>query len=325
MGASLEASLAEFWGYQAMAPEGTRWSGLALELLADAPPSEASIKLWLSLSRYRGATGSSGSLDAAQKALAQAETFGDEALVAEAWGYIGFAFDRSGELDEAAAAYTKAVPVLKRVGHKKLLARLLSWWSIVHFVRGDSEAAQKGFTEALGIAKSLADDQLTNTVLGNLAELAFQQKDPAKAIAYSEEILANRRQGGNSVGNSNTYANRAAYQLALGQVDEARSSAHEAIRFGREHQYLVHIAYAVQHLAVIAARQGQPELAARLLGFVDEVNRRGQIQREPTEQWSLAQLMDALRERLPEDRIQALIAEGVSLTEDDAVEAALKI
>ena len=67
------------------------------------------------------------------------------------------------------------------------------------------------------------------------------------------------------------------------------------------------------------------DLAARLLGYTDEANRIAQVQREPTEQWSYAQLMTALREHLPDERIRALVAEGTVLTEDEAIEAALKI
>lgn len=324
LGAALEAALTDFWVYQGMPTEGARWVRLALEQLLDAP-SAVTTRLWISLSKCSGNSGIGNSLEPAQQAVAYAETLGDEVLNAEAWGYLGFAYDRAGDLDKAAAAYTRAVPALRRIGHKKLLARLLSWWSIVYFVRGDSEAAQKGFTEALSIAKSLADDQLTNTVLGNLAELAFQQKDPTQAIAFSEEILESRRRSGYPVGNSNTYANLAAYRLALDQTDDARTAAREAIHIAREHQFAIHIAYAVQHLGVIAARQGNAETAARLLGYVDEANRSAQVQREPTEQWSYDQLMTALRPRLPEEKIQALLAEGASLTEDEAIEAALKI
>jgi len=323
LGASLESGLSEFWYAQGMSLEGIRWTRLALELDSTIPTATA--RLWLSLSKFGTGTGSSGTLDAAQQALKHAETLHDEALIAEAWMAIGFAHDRSGDLDEAVAAYTRSAPMLRRVGHKKSLARLLSWWAIVHFVRGDSEAAQKGFTEALGVAKSLADDQIICLVLGNLAELAFQQEDPIKAIAFIEEVLEKRRLNGTSVGNSNTYANLAAYLLAVDNVAEARIAAREAIRYGREHSFPIHVAYAIQHLSVIAAREGLAELGARLLGFVDEVNRGAQVQREPTEQWGFNQLMSALQVHLSNDQIQELVVEGTRLTEDEAIEAALKI
>ena len=85
------------------------------------------------------------------------------------------------------------------------------------------------------------------------------------------------------------------------------------------------IAYAVQHLAVIGSHEGQPQNAARLLGYVEETIRQAEFTREPTEKWSYEKLMAALREHLKDEEIKALVLEGAGWTEDQAVAEALTI
>jgi len=324
VGRALAAALRELWIGVGSRREGARWINLAIEAQPDAPPDAVSVKLWMGFALNNEALGAAQQ-EAAERALAQAEALDDRKLLAQAQIQLGFALDRRGRFDEAEAEYVKAVPLLRETKTTKKLASCLSWWSIIFWIRGDAKAAQKGFEEAISLAKSFGDEQMTATVLGNVAELSFSQGDIDKAISVAEEALAMRRKSRNPGSAANALTNLTAYRLAIGQIEEARANGHEGIKLAREAQEGLLGAYAMQHLAVIQAQQGGRRDAARLLGYVDEAIRKSEFKREPTEKWSYEKLMGLLREQLSDDEIKALAAEGAGWTDDQAVVEALKI
>jgi len=323
VGAALAAALSELWISVGSRVEGLRWINLALDALGGVEPSETTARLWLGLSVNNEGFGEAA-LEASERALKQAQGLGDDSLVALALANYAFALDRRGRFDEAQEIYTRVTPILRKTGRTKQLARVLSWWSIIHFVRGTSGEARKGFSEALAVAKSLADDQLMATVLGNLAELSFAEGDVEKAIANGEETVIIRRNTSNPTGTANSLINLAAYYLARGDTDRAKALAREGTRYAREGQSHNMLICATQHLAIIRAKEGDAQTAARLLGYVNRGFQESGFAREPTEQWSYNQLMAALSDRLAATEIAALDAEGAAWTEDQAVEEALK-
>ena len=217
------------------------------------------------------------------------------------------------------------MPLVRQAKITKRLASCLSWWAILNWVRGHRDEARKLYTESLALAKSFNDDQLTATVTGNLAELTFTEGDIEKAIALAQDSLKIRKTSKNNVGTANVLTNLTAYYLAVDRLDEAKETARDAMRFGRDAQATSLLAYCIQHFALIAVLQKQAHRAAQLLGYVDEVVRKSQFQREPTEQWSLERLTGELKAQLREDEIAALRDEGKSWAEDQAVAEALSI
>jgi predicted ATPase/class 3 adenylate cyclase len=324
VGRALVAALRELWLGVGSRAEGGRWIRLALDAEPDAPPSPVTVKLWMGFAINNESAGAEQQ-EAAERGLKDAEQVGDRNLLADAQVQLGFALDRRGRYDEAVAQYIKAVPLLRETKNTKKLASCLSWWSIIHWVRGDAQAAQQGFEEAIALAKSFGDDQMTATVLGNVAELTFSQGDALKAVAVGEEALALRRKGKNPQSIANALCNLTAYRLSLGETDRARADGREAIQRGRDAQERLLIAYALQHLAIIGAETDKAADAGRLLGYVDEMIRQAEFQREPTEKWSLERLMKALKEHLPDGELATLLAEGTAWSEDQAVAAALQM
>jgi predicted ATPase/class 3 adenylate cyclase len=324
LGAALAGALKELWTGVGSRVEGVRWIKLALDALPNEQATLTTANLWLGLTINNEGIGAAGE-EAAERALTQAQALDEKALTAIALATYAFGLDRRGRFDEAEATYLKAAPLLRETGNKKQLARVLSWWSIIHFIRRNSDAARKGFSEALAIARSLDDETLMATVLGNLAELAFAEGDVDKAIGTNDEALALRLKSKNPDGIANTFCNLTAYWLARNDRDKIRDYGRQAIYWGREAQAHLLIAYALQHMAVVGAREGRTQNAARLLGYVEEMIRKSEFAREPTEKWSYEKLMAALREQLKAEEIASLATEGSTWTEDQAVAEALKI
>jgi predicted ATPase len=324
LGRAMAGALRELWIGVGSRLEGGRWVQLALDAQPEAQPSPVTVKLWLGFVLNNEGKGAE-SQEAAERALADAEALQDRKLLALTHVQLGFAHDRRGRFERAEAEYIKAVPLLRETKNTKKLSSCLSWWGIIHWVRGEADQAQACFAEAIAIAKSFGDDQQSATVLGNVAELTFSQGDIAKAVAVGEEALVMRRKSKNPGSAANALTNLTAYRLASGDLEAARANGREGIQLGRDAQESLLIAYAMQHLAIIGARQGRAHDAARLLGYVEEVIRRAEFKREPTEKWSYEKLMAALRQHLNDNEITALLAEGAKWTEDQAVAVTLKM
>jgi tetratricopeptide (TPR) repeat protein len=324
LGARLAAALRDLWISVGSRIEGLRWINLALDASGDAEPGGTMIKLWLGQSVNLEGFGETAE-EALEHAVAQAERLGDRFLLGLVLANHGFALDRRGRIDEAQAVYLQAAPILRETTATKQLARVLSWWSITHFVRGESQEAGQGFNEALALAKAVADVQLTATVTGNIAELAFAEGDIAKAVTTGEESAAIRRQTKNPTGLANAHSNLTAYRLALGDTPGAKADARIALQNAREGQSTNMLMCATQHVALIKAREGDPQNAARLLGYVDKMFTESGFSREPTEKWSYEQLTSALKSALRDDEIRSLATEGAGWTEDQVVEEALRI
>jgi hypothetical protein len=84
----------------------------------------------------------------------------------------------------------------------------------------------------------------------------------------------------------------------------------------------MYVAVSLQHLALLLARRGEVNDAARLVGYVNVQLEELGVERPDTEKWGYDKLMAALREKLGEDEIERLVAEGSAWSEDQAVERA---
>ncbi|MBV8602195.1 MAG: hypothetical protein JO359_11580, partial [Candidatus Eremiobacteraeota bacterium] len=118
-----------------------------------------------------------------------------------------------------------------------------------------------------------------------------------------------------------------AYSIALGRFDEGRRYAGEALILARQTATRRLLAWAMQHLAAAAILGADPQTtsAVRLLGFVDQVVMQLVSSRPPTEQREYDRVLSALHGTFGEDELAKLRASGEDLSEDQAVEIALKL
>jgi tetratricopeptide (TPR) repeat protein len=230
-----------------------------------------------------------------------------------------------GRLDEAKATIEQAMAAARAGGDAWNVANCLNVQAITALARGDVHAARDLFAQALAAFKALGNESGSTKVLGNLAELEFNDGHPEQALRAATEALEIDLRGKNAPDIAIDHINIAAYRIALGDLTGARESAGEGLRVARQARHEALIAIALQHLAVLAALGGRARRGAQLLGYVHAQLAALGLQREPTEQWLFDKLMAVLRETLSEDEIATLAAEGAAWSEDQAVEEALKV
>ena len=158
----------------------------------------------------------------------------------------------------------------------------------------------------------------------NLAEVEHARGQTQRAIAIARETLPAARAGGDKSVLALLLSNLAGYLAAADDLPGAAAVAREAIGIhdAREPDH-VHVAMAIEHLALTSALRGDRTSAARLEGYADAALQRHGYEREFTETTTHYRLAALLRKETAADELARLNAEGAALTPEAAITLAL--
>jgi tetratricopeptide (TPR) repeat protein len=281
-------------------------------------------RLWLASSQLYGYEGERV-VQAAQRASELYEQLGDRIGVARARFELAQGLFRMGREAEIEQPLQQALETFQTLGDPYWTARCLDRGGLALMLRGELDASRKSFSDALALYQARGDDTGCDRALANLAELEFAAGNAVRAIERAQEALAIDLRLKRKSNLAISYNNIAAYRASLGQYDEARASARAALSAARESQHAVMVGIAIQHLALIAAVRGDARRSAHLVGFADGAYKTAGSQREPTEQKGYQLTMATLRELLDEVQLSSALAEGGAMSEDQALEEALRV
>jgi hypothetical protein len=111
----------------------------------------------------------------------------------------------------------------------------------------------------------------------------------------------------------------------LGDHQRAIGWFHESMTLAQSRGNLSDVVDAIEGLGRLAAAIGQVTEAARLFGATDTMRETLGTPRAPSQENAYAPIENALREALGADRLAAVRAEGRSLSQQDAIAAALAV
>ncbi|HKE36971.1 MAG TPA: tetratricopeptide repeat protein, partial [Candidatus Baltobacteraceae bacterium] len=322
LGGAIAGALSSVWSQGGLVVEGRYWIGLALERVSEAEQPRVAARLCLALC---GLSSGKRLHDSAERALQLYTSVSDARGEARAQRQLAYGLSQTGRLDEAKSTIEQALAVSRACGDASGVANCLDTHATLARQLGDISAARELYAQALAAYRALENESGTAVVLINLAEVEFDDGHFEQALRAASEGLDIDVRGKNAMSIAVDYANITAYRIALSDLVGARAAACEGLRLARKVRHEPLIAITLQHLAVLAALDGDARRAARLLGYVDAQNTALGLQREPTEQWGYDKIMTALRETLSEDEITTLAAEGTAWSEDQAAAEALQV
>jgi non-specific serine/threonine protein kinase len=236
---------------------------------------------------------------------------------------LGNSTGRKGEVAKAIKLLERALEIGRPLDVPRLTTAILSWLGFYLAYQGEHERGHRVFEEALRLMREVGDP--ARMPLINFAELQFADGDIAGAIASARTGVAIQREVGLGSQMATGSNNLAAYLLAAGELREAWVAARAALDLSLPLARLMGAAISMQHLVQIAARRGQTETAARLIGYVDAVYAIEKHPREPTERHGHERILALLHAAYGEARIAGLAAEGAALSEPEAVALACSI
>jgi predicted ATPase/class 3 adenylate cyclase len=332
LGQRLAGTLHSVWANYANA-EGRGWVQRALDLADTQTPLATLAALDLAEAHLAGSFAQyKASFAAGERALARYRELGDPVGSANAQRSVGRALVFLGNLSEGEALLTQALAAARNLKARKLTATVLDDVANARQFAGDLAGARQCYGEALVIARSSGTERQAAKVELSLAETEFGAGDAATALALANEALSASRAFTNTYLVANGLCNVSAYLVALERYEEARTAAREGLAAARDAQFAVPAAFTLQHLAAVAALQGngaapreERERAARLLGYVDAQLAALESLREYTEQQEYDAILPVLRDALGAGECTRLMAEGRTWSEDQAVAEALLI
>ncbi|MDB5585566.1 MAG: hypothetical protein JWP26_536 [Devosia sp.] len=213
-----------------------------------------------------------------------------------------------------------ALAILEPLGPTKPLANCLRSTGVAAYLGGDFATARTLIGRSMAVCGSVGDTRGAASAQIALAELDFGAGDVENAIDGIRRMLGGR--GHNRRQATLGFGNLAAYLLVAGNIEQACQAARESLTGARALGWSAAIVRAAEDMALVAALGNDPDLAARLLGFVDAFYARGTASRELTEQIVNQRLTAELKRRLSVDRLRGLLEEGARWTEQQAADAA---
>ena len=178
--------------------------------------------------------------------------------------------------------------------------------------------AREATQARLALAQATGSERDVNAALGNLADIALITGNAEEAVERGRALLANlgRRQvATRAIALGNLLLALLAL-LATGDLAAARKTLAEFVGVARQLNYMF-VMYAADAMALLAAREGRWEAAARLLGCADAAYA---AQRQPREQnearvreTAWAQLLQHDGGKKPGPALRAALAAGAAM------------
>jgi predicted ATPase/class 3 adenylate cyclase len=322
-GGTLLASLSALWTNLGLDTEAVRrW-----EQYIAALPGDQKLLLASLSSSFAFLLNESGqsprALVVATEGVAHARLSGDAATLSSSLSRLGEVLLKLRRADDAEAALAEAEAIPEAPAAVRL--NLLGSRANLSSLRGDARAAARVHEQLRKDARSRGDVRGEIVAALNLAELENAAGQTQRAIAIVYEVLPALRSGKAKITLASTLANLAGYLAAIDNFTDALSAGREAISIlAALESGHVHIAVAIEHLALVHALHGSLARAATEEGYVDAVFRRNGFEREVTETMTYDRLTALLREGLTPGEFDRLLAEGAALTPEAAIALALE-
>lgn len=320
----LATGFAPFWRFVGLGYEGQRWleAGLAQKHELVEPGLLASA--WRYLAWFLNGA---NALEAAQRAVDLDEQGGDRFAQAQSQGARAISLFQTGRVAEAESDVDHSELLLRELDRLGTIAHahLLGIRAVLLKEQGRFDDARRALEMALSVYIDVGDELRAAIVQGNFAELAFSAGEYQRAEELARAALLAWSLVGSPAVLPTVRINQAAYRLALGDVSGARDAARDVLTGSRRGLPAGSLDAALQHLAAVAALNGDSRIGALLIGYVNSRNRGRGYEREVTERHAYDIVMRALTAALPIEVRNELIAEGALIDEDSALELALAI
>ena len=314
--------------------EALRWVRVAIDRSdASADPdltgrlALARAHLSVVLNQYAAA------LAAAEDAIRWFDVSANRRGKADAQRWAGRASFYLGRPTEGEALLEAALEVHRRVRSRSLGATLRDL-AVARGAAGDVERSRQLFAEALYDFECHHDEGAVAQTAATLAGVEFHSGNVVAAVEIAGKALEAARGLKRRRMTAWILGEMAMFFIALDAFGDARTRARESLAIAREQGWDLNVAFALQHLAAIAALHAYPDVAtaleqrrraSRLLGFIDV--RLGELNttREPAEQRAYDRARTALAADLGAGEFEACARRGAAFTEDQAVALALAI
>ncbi|MEO8137660.1 MAG: hypothetical protein ABI831_27220, partial [Betaproteobacteria bacterium] len=254
---------------------------LAAYALIAAAPSPVQAQLWSLVAKLRGgAIEAVSRLGAARESVAAWRQLDDRPALYRALCVLAIESARTHDFDAAMSSLAEAERIEDRRWPPRLRIDRQSATGWIANYRGDAATYLKMCRTGLALAEQAGAERRTAMARANLGDATLMAGDLDEAIGLLRQSEVDLRALGQSLTLGVVLGNLGCALLMKDEVAAARAAIVEAFPLIRSHPFSGAI---FNHLALIAARTGQPVAAARLLGFADRWYAGNHDSRQPNE------------------------------------------
>ncbi|KPL22102.1 MAG: hypothetical protein AMJ93_07990 [Anaerolineae bacterium SM23_84] len=239
---------------------------------------------------------------------------GDMRGQAQAAVLLSMILIRRGEGDQAERWAEEGLSLYDRIGDRQGVGTALNCLGMMSLVRWDLDRAAQYCHENLALCEEIGDRVGTSRALNDLGEVARKQGDYGQARACYERTLAISSETGNAEMHAIAVINLGMVYLAQVEDGEAWRCLCQGLRESIAMQAKPLALYVLAVMAQLCVRAGEPQRAGELLGVV--------LHHPSTDSEALEEAqpaLEALREAMPPEELEAVLARGAELDLEQVV------
>jgi tetratricopeptide (TPR) repeat protein len=268
-------------------------------------------------------------LSSGEQAFAEFCLLGDTLGMARAQGMKCAALINFRRFAEAKRLIRKTLTLSKRTGERHVLA--YAYRCLAFIIGTESPAARRCLTKAIQLYEAANDSLTASSTLCELGGFEVSGGDPNAGLAHLGEALEIDRARNDVAAVTRVLGELATNLIDVNRYSDAQRYAREALDLARRHHLDFEIIVNLYFLVKIAVLQSTASAnafdvyaaAARVLGYADARLALIGSSRNVFVQGLYEAVLVALRGVFDVDHLAALMAEGATMSEEEAVEAAL--
>jgi non-specific serine/threonine protein kinase len=260
----------------------------------------------------------------AEAAIVTTQATGNKACLSLAHALLGMVRISQGDAQGARAFLEESRAAFHEAGGRQEEGYMLYWLARAALLDGDFPEAQRLAQESLALFQQSTDELGRAWALGVLGIVALAHGDSATAVARFEEVLPFYRATGGLYFLADTQVEAGTAWMEQGDLEQAQHLLTESLSLWRDMRRPEGVALALAGLSEVAAAQGRPRRAARLLGAAEALHPAGGPHRPPYLQALVDRAVASARDALGAEAFETAQAEGAGLSEEEAIAEALE-
>lgn len=323
LGAGIAEHLWAYWFGHSL-QEGRHWVEAARASVTPERDPALSVAIDLALSRVLLNSSLATALTASERALVGARALGDKRAIARAVFYVGEAHIFANRLDEAEAALIEGRDLAREAGDQYREVSALQLLGKVYVERKQFEIAREHIATSMRYYEKRGAERNRGIALITQASLERATGDIPRAIELTQEAHMMAQELRDRTLEVLALSCTATCLIIAERFDEAKATVRAALALSQDERIRNGFESLLLSCVAIAVRDRDFERAARLFGFAEKAK----ADRLPGNAFVIAdsdELLSPLRDHFADERLQALIAEGVIWSEEQGFEEAFSV